>query len=73
MSGIQHLVNSDWLFNTQSRVLQADWLMFGNNVGSVVQFHIHVHFQLLSWRLIVPVCPCITRYADSYIYCSEES
>ena len=24
---IQHSVNSDWLFNTQSRVLQADWLM----------------------------------------------
>ena len=21
----QHSVNSDWLFNTQSRVLQADW------------------------------------------------
>ena len=24
---IQHSVNSDWRFNTQSRLLQADWLI----------------------------------------------
>ena len=24
---IQHLVNSDWLFDTQSKVLQADWFV----------------------------------------------
>ena len=24
---IQHSVNSDWLFKTQSRVQQADWLI----------------------------------------------
>ena len=24
----QQSVNSDWLFKTQSRVLQADWFMF---------------------------------------------
>ena len=28
---VQHSVNSDWLFNTQSRVLQADWLILENN------------------------------------------
>ena len=28
--GYQHSVNSDWQFNTQSRVLQADWLMLEN-------------------------------------------
>ena len=28
---IQHSVNSDWLFNTQSRVLQADWLILEND------------------------------------------
>ena len=28
---IQHSVNSDWLFNTQSRVLQADWSILENN------------------------------------------
>ena len=26
----QHSVNSDWLFNTQSKVLQTDWLMLEN-------------------------------------------
>ena len=28
---IQHSVNSDWLFNSQSRVLQADWFILGIN------------------------------------------
>ena len=28
---IQYLFDSDWLFNTQSRVLQADWLILENN------------------------------------------
>ena len=28
---LQHSVMSDWLFNTQSRVLQADWLILENN------------------------------------------
>ena len=29
---IQHsAVNSDWLFNTLSRVLQADWIILGIN------------------------------------------
>lgn len=27
----QRSVNSVWLFNTKSRVLQADWLILGNN------------------------------------------
>ena len=31
MMRIQHSVNSDWLFNTQSRVLQADWLILEFN------------------------------------------
>ena len=31
MTCIQHSFDSDWLFNTQSRVLQADWLMLKNN------------------------------------------
>mgnify|MGYP001800702442 CR=1 FL=1 len=31
MMFIQHSVNADWLFNTQSRVLHADWLMLVNN------------------------------------------
>ena len=28
---IQHPANSDWLLSTQSRVLQADWLILENN------------------------------------------
>ena len=28
---MQHFVRSDWLFNTQSRVLQADWIILENN------------------------------------------
>ena len=28
---IQHSVNSDWLFNTQSRVLQTDWFILEFN------------------------------------------
>ena len=28
---VQHSVNSDWLLNTQSRVLQADWLILEIN------------------------------------------
>ena len=28
---LQHSVNSDWLFKTESKVLQADWLILENN------------------------------------------
>ena len=28
---IQHSDNSDWLFSTWSRLLQADWLILENN------------------------------------------
>ena len=31
---------SDWLFNTQSRVLQADWLIFGNNEKATLNINI---------------------------------
>ena len=31
MMFIQHSVNSDWLLNTQSRVLQADWFILEIN------------------------------------------
>ena len=31
MMFIQHSVNHDWLFNTQSTVLQADWFMLEIN------------------------------------------
>ena len=31
MTLIQHSVDSDWLFNTQSRVLQTDWFEYEIN------------------------------------------
>ena len=31
MTLLQHSVNSDWLLNTQSRVLQADWFILEIN------------------------------------------
>ena len=36
---IQHSVNSDWLFNTQSRVLQADWFILKINKKATLNFH----------------------------------
>ena len=39
---IQHTVNSDWLFNAQSRVLHVDWLIFENNEKAT----------LIPWLLI---------------------
>ena len=38
---IQHSVNSDWLFNTQSRVLQTDWLMLENNEKATLNINIY--------------------------------
>ena len=39
MTLIQHSVNSDWLFNTQSRVLQADWFILGINENATLNIH----------------------------------
>ena len=36
---IQPSVNSDWLFNTQSRVLQADWLILETNEKATLFKH----------------------------------
>ena len=33
---IQHSVISDWLFNTQSRVLQADWSILEINEEAIL-------------------------------------
>ena len=33
---IQHSVNSDWLFNTQSKVLQADWSILEINEEAIL-------------------------------------
>ena len=36
---IQHSVNTDWLFNTKLRVLQADWLVFENDVKATLNIN----------------------------------
>ena len=36
---IQHSVNTDWLFNTKLRVLQADWLVLENNEKATLDIH----------------------------------
>ena len=36
---MQHSVNSDWLFNTQSRVLQADWLILENKEKEILNIN----------------------------------
>ena len=41
MMHIQHSVNSDRLFNTQSRILQADWMILENNEKATLNINIH--------------------------------
>ena len=38
MMVIQHSVNSDWMFNTQSRVLQADWFILEIDEKATLNF-----------------------------------
>ena len=37
---IQHSHNSDWLFNTQSTVLQADWLILEINEKATLNINV---------------------------------
>ena len=39
MACIQHSFDSDWLFNTQSRVVRADWLMLKNTVKATLNIN----------------------------------
>ena len=45
---IQNSVNSDWLFNTQSRVLQDDWLILENNEKATLNISIHILSRALE-------------------------
>ena len=36
---IQHSPKYYWLFNSQSRVLQADWLILGNNGNATLNIN----------------------------------
>ena len=45
---IQHSVESDWLFDTQSRVLQADWFILEINEEVTLNINIGVIFLFIG-------------------------
>ena len=49
---ILHSVNSDWLFNTQSRVLQADWLMLENDEKATLNINMPYFQRFFSKNII---------------------
>ena len=48
---IQNSGNYDWLFNTQSRVVQADWLMLENNEKATL--NININIERMSKTLVI--------------------
>ena len=44
---IQHSVNSDWLSNIQSRVLQADWFISENNEKATLS--VNMPYSYCKW------------------------
>ena len=44
---IQHSVNSDWLCNTQSRALQADWFILEINEQATFKINMPYYIPLL--------------------------
>ena len=49
----QHLVISDWLFNTQSRVLQADWFILEINEKATLNNNVR---NLAIRHKVVKIC-----------------
>ena len=47
---------SDWLFNTQSRILQADWLTFENNEKATLNTNMLYSTALWYWCDLVLKC-----------------
>ena len=48
---IQYSVNSDWLFNTQSRVLRADWVILENNENATLNSNMSFPLRYQYWWL----------------------
>ena len=46
---IQHSVNSDWLLNTQSRVLQADWFILEINEKATLNINMSYYSICFSF------------------------
>ena len=45
---LQHSVNSDWLFNTQSRILQADWFLSEINEKVTLKINMSYNYKAYS-------------------------
>ena len=53
MMHVQHSVNSDWLFNTQSRVLQADWFILEINEKATLNINMPYWHPLTNSSMIL--------------------
>ena len=47
--GLQHSVNSYWLFNTQLRVLQADWFIWEINGKATLNINMPYCSVITAW------------------------
>ena len=62
----QHSINSDWLFTTQYRVLQADWLILEINEKATLninmpynwRFHV-ILINIRSSRFLLKAIGCV--------------
>ena len=52
---IQHSVNSDWLFDTQSRVLQADWLILENDEKATLNINMTYCRKFIVFHVMLVV------------------
>ena len=59
---IQHSVDSDWLFNTQSRVLQADWFILEINEMATLNIRIPYSVLVIFWKILICRFPILTFY-----------
>ena len=52
---VQYSVNSDWLFNTQSRVLQADWFILEMNEKATLNINMpnYLYIDTAVDRIVV--------------------
>ena len=57
---MQQSVNSDWLFNTQSRVQQADWFMFGINAKATLNININIEEPRMKISMLCLKIPSLS-------------
>ena len=47
---MMHTQHSDWLFNTESRVLQADWLILENNEKAALNISTLYNLKITTYQ-----------------------